>query len=146
MNLELSHVSNALTYKVVGGLASYFDTAAEYSAGRATSADILRTIMTGQYQLWVLLDRDSNRMHGFFVTEFRNYPQRRMLVVQHVVLDAHLMALIEGKMQDVAAAYARENGCAGVEFVGRPGWKKHAEQNGYTLRSVTYEKMFEEKS
>ena|ERR1035437_6020355 len=146
MNLELSHVPNALTYKVVGGLATYFDTAAEYSAGRATAADILRTIMTGQYQLWVVFDKDSKKMHGFFVTEFRSYPQKKILVIQHVVLDAHLMVLVESKMQEMAVAYAQDNGCAGIEFIGRPGWKKHAEQNGYTLRSVVYEKMFEAKS
>jgi hypothetical protein len=47
-------------------------------------------------------------------------------------------------MQSYAEDYAVRAGCKGIEFVGRPGWKKHAEKYGYTAQSVTYQRFFEQ--
>ena len=51
---------------------------------------------------------------------------------------------INDKMQSIAEQIAKNNGCAGIEFVGRPGWKQTARQYGYAVQSVTYQKFFEE--
>jgi hypothetical protein len=144
MNLEMSLVLVEHVHKVVGGLAGYFDTAAEHSAGRMNASDILRLVMTGQFQLWVVFDKDTARMHGFFATEIRDYPQVKMLVLQHVVLDEHLFSQIAARMVEMFIAYAKDVGCAGVEFTGRPGWKRIAEALGLKTRAVVYERMITE--
>jgi len=146
MNLELSAVPISHVHQVVGGLTEYFETAAKWSSGRCTAADILLLIMKGQYQLWIVFDKDAGVLHGFFVTELRDYPQQRMFVVQHVVVDPHLFGLVESRMEALFTQYAKDTGCAGGEFIGRPGWKKRAAKLGFTVRAVVYEKMIDEVS
>jgi hypothetical protein len=53
------------------------------------------------------------------------------------------MELVEDEMQDKAAQFAKSVGCAGIEFVGRPGWRKTANKYGYEVQSVMYQKFFE---
>jgi hypothetical protein len=66
-----------------------------------------------------------------------------MLVIQYAAMLPNKMAQIEPLMQEYAKTYAVDAGCKGIEFVGRPGWKKHAEKYGYTAQSVTYQRFFE---
>ena len=143
--LEITVVPVEHVPRVVGGLSSFLDIAAARSTGRTSAADILRMILTGQYLLWVLFNKGTMKMHGMFVTEIVNYPQRRMLVAQHVVVEDHLMSAVEGRVETLACAYAKDIGCHGIEFVGRPGWRRYAKDNGYIMRAVVYEKMFEAK-
>jgi hypothetical protein len=49
----------------------------------------------------------------------------------------------EELMQDIAARFAKDAGCAGIEFVGRPGWRATANKYGYEVQSVMYQKFFE---
>lgn len=143
MSLEISAVPVNYVHKVVGGLAEKFEIAAQRSTGRCTAADILRLIMTGAYQLWVVFDKDTRAMHGFFVTELRDYPQQRIFVVQHVVIDSHKFSEVEDRMAVLFTQYAKDMNSAGIEFVGRAGWKKTAAKLGFTARAVVYEKMFD---
>jgi hypothetical protein len=53
------------------------------------------------------------------------------------------MELVEDEMQDKAAQFAKDMGCTGIEFVGRPGWRKTANKYGYEVQSVMYQKFFE---
>jgi hypothetical protein len=54
------------------------------------------------------------------------------------------MDVISDRMHATAEQFAKAAGCAGVEFVGRPGWRKTANEYGYAVQSVTYQKFFEE--
>jgi hypothetical protein len=55
------------------------------------------------------------------------------------------MDLISTKMHETAEKFARDAGCAGVEFIGRPGWRNVAKEQGYEVQSVVYQKFFKEK-
>ena len=116
---------------------------AERSRGRSTVDDILRFLFSGEMALWVVFDQETQEAHGHFVTEVKQYPQRKMLVIQFAAMLPNQMNQIEDMMQKYAEDYAKQVGCQGIEFVGRPGWKKHAERYGYTAQSVTYQRFFE---
>jgi hypothetical protein len=47
--------------------------------------------------------------------------------------------------KDLLDRFAKDAGCAGVEFVGRPGWRKQANKYGYSIQSVMYQKLFEDR-
>ena len=145
MKLDLSIVPYDLLHRVVKDLHPFLETAAQYSKGRSSAADIVRACFTGNYQLWVVVDENTT-FHGFFATEIKVYPRTKMLCIQHCVIEPHLMDEIEPMMQKMAEDFAKENGCAGIEFVGRPGWKKHALHYGYKAISVCYQRYFEEKT
>jgi hypothetical protein len=67
-----------------------------------------------------------------------------MLTVQYCAMKPWTMDLISDQMHSIAEQFAKSAGCAGVEFVGRPGWRKTANEYGYAVQSVMYQKFFEE--
>lgn len=140
MNMQISFVPFGTVVSVISGLVGYFYTAAKWSRGRANPDDIIRACLNGVYQLWVV--HDDTKLYGFFATEVKQYPQVKMLCVQHCVIEPNRMAEVEDQMQTIAERYAKDSGCAGIEFVGRPGWKRHAGKYGYKTQSVMYQRFF----
>jgi len=99
--------------------------------------------LIGRYALWVVFDTHSQQPVGFFATEVVQYPQCKLLCIQHCVIDPHYMASVEPRMEELATDFAKNSGCVGIEFVGRPGWRKYSKENGYASHSVVYQKFFE---
>ena len=48
---------------------------------------------------------------------------------------------VDDQMQTLAHDVAVKSGCAGIEFVGRPGWRSVAKKHGYAVQSVVYQKF-----
>lgn len=109
--------------------------------GRVTADDLLRFALNGTMQLWVV--HEDGVAHGHVMTEIKQYPQCKMLTIQYCAMGTGTLAQIEDEMQHVAAQFAVDTGCAGIEFVGRPGWRDTAKKYGYTVQSVMYQKFFE---
>jgi hypothetical protein len=123
-------------------LLPYFAMWAVWSGGRATVDDILRIVLTGQAQLWAVSDEDGT-IKGQLVTEVKQYPRCKMFVVQYCAMETGTMDAVQDLMQYLAEQAARSAGCAGIEFIGRPGWRQTARNYGYTRESVSYQKFFE---
>lgn len=113
----------------------------EWARGRVTADDLLRFVVTGTMHLWVV--HEDNVAHGHVITEIKQYPQCKMLTIQYCAMTPGTLELVEDEMQDVAARFAKDAGCAGIEFVGRPGWRDTAKKYGYSVQSVMYQKFFE---
>lgn len=118
---------------------------AELTTGRLTAEDLIKLVRDGIYQLWVVFDTDerSLKTHGIVLTELKQYPRKKFLCIQHCTGR-------QGSLQDsgvdtiaILEKFALDEGCAGVEFVGRFGWERFAERNLYVKRSVVYQKIFE---
>jgi hypothetical protein len=144
MSLDITLVPPGLIHKTVGSISKYVEKAAEASSGRSSPDDIYKAFFTGAYQLWLVLDKEELIVHGFFATEVKQYPQYKMLVVQHSVIEPNRMHEVEDRMQELAGIFAKSSGCKGIEFVGRHGWRRHAEKYGYRTSSVVYHRFFEE--
>jgi len=143
MTLNISLIQCGRIAETIPAIFPYLMESAERSRGRATVDDILRFLFSGEMALWVVFDEETQEAHGHFVTEIKQYPQCKMLVIQYAAMTPNYMAEIEDLMQRYAEEYARQVGCRGIEFVGRPGWKKHAERYGYKAQSVMYQRFFE---
>jgi hypothetical protein len=142
MNLNISLIPYGALAKAVVAIMPYIEESAERSRGRSSVDDILKFLFTGQMALWVVYDEDDLEAHGHFITEVKKYPQFSMLVIHYAAMLSNKMEQIEYLMQEYAQDYAVKAGCSGIEFVGRPGWKKHATKYGYQAQSVTYQKFF----
>ena len=138
MNMTL--VPNGQVAQLIPALWPYLATSEEWTHGRAKVDDILRFILTGQMQLWV--GHEDNEIYGHVITEVKAYPRCKMLVVQYCAGEPNHMQYVEDQMYDLLDRFAKDAGCAGIEFVGRPGWRKSAGSHGYTVQSVTYQKFF----
>lgn len=140
--MDISLVAPGQIVAVAARILPYLQVSAEWSAGRSSVDDIIRFVLNGGMHLWAVYD--DNGVHGHLVTEIKQYPQAKFLTIQYCAMEPGTMAAVEDKMQEYAERFARDAGCTGIEFVGRPGWRKTANQYGYELHSVTYQKIFKD--
>mgnify|MGYP003349989403 CR=1 FL=1 len=143
MKLEIAFIQYGSIAGTIPAILPYLAESSKRSRGRVSVDDILRFLFSGEMQLWVVFDSDTQEAHGHFITEVKQYPQCKMLVIQYAAMTPNHMVEIEDLMQQYAKDYAVRAGCNGIEFIGRPGWKKHAEHYGYTAQSVMYQRFFE---
>ena len=139
MKISVVPVSQLLS--VIPALMPYLEESAKWSRGRAIPEDIVRFLLNGQMLLLAVHDDDS--IYGHVVCEVKAYPQCKMLTVQYCAGEPHHMEFVEDEMYALLDNLAMQAGAAGIEFVGRPGWKKSAQSHGYEVQSVTYQKFFE---
>jgi hypothetical protein len=144
MNLELSLVPLGHISKTIPSILDYLEKSESWSKGRSTVDDIVRFILVGQMQLWVVFSKDEQKIYGHLITEIKQYPQLKMLVIQYCCVEPHHMQYVEEQMQVTAEIFAKDYGCAGIELVGRLGWGKKLEKYGYTPKNIVYERFFKE--
>lgn len=142
--MRASLVPPGMVSGVIPALLPYLKESEKWARGRATVDDILRFVLTGQMQLWI--GHEENTIYGHVVTEIKEYPQCKMLVVQYCAGEPNHMQYVDDEIFDLLDRFAKDTGCSGVEFVGRPGWRKQAEKYGFEVRSVMYQKFFKEET
>ena len=140
MNINLIPIGQVAG--VVPALLPYLIKSQEWTKGRAVVDDILRFILNGQMQLWIA--HEEGKVYGHVITEIKDYPRFKMLTVQYCAGEEDHMQYAEDEMFSLLDRFAKDAGCAGVEFVGRPGWRKQANKYGYSIQSVMYQKFFKE--
>jgi hypothetical protein len=114
--------------------------AAERTGGRTDAAEIIRAVLNGTFVLWVALDA-AGVLEGHFVTEVRQYPKCKMFVVHHCAMRPGSMEAFDAAMHPLVEEVARSAGCAGIEFMGRRGWRAHARKHGFTSEMTVFQKM-----
>ncbi len=144
MKLDLSLVPPGHLTEVLPGLLPYLNESAIWTRGRSNIDDIVRFVINGEMHLWVVFDPEGRRIFGHVITEVKTYPQCKMLCVQYCCIEPHNMELIEDRMQELAERFAKDAGCSGIEFIGRPGWGKHMKKYGYEVQSVSYQRFFKD--
>lgn len=145
MNLDISLVPYGQISYLVPSLIKYFQESEGWAKGRANVDDIVRFALTGQMQLWAVYDpEDNDTIHGYVMTEIKQYPRSKMFVIQYCAMNPNHMQYVEDIMHNTADKFAQDAGCAGIEFYGRPGWEPHVKKRGYTVKTVVFEKHFDE--
>lgn len=144
MNLRVSLVPQGRIAYVIPDILGYLHKSETWTAGRATVDDILRFLLTGQMMLWAVYNPEDKAVYGYNITEVKEYPQCKMLVVQYSAGEPHYMQFVDAEMHDTLERFAKDAGCAGIEAFGRPGWEPHLKQHGFTTKTVVYEKFFGE--
>lgn len=139
--MNISLVPHGAVTGLIPSLLPHLRTSAQWTRGRATVDDIMHMVLSGQMHLWAV--HDPQQIHGHVITEIKVYPQCKMLTIQYCAMNPGTLEQVEDTMQDVAARFAKDAGCAGIEFVGRPGWRTTAKKYGYEVQSVMYQKFFE---
>jgi hypothetical protein len=142
--MRASLVPLGMVSSVIPALLPYLAESEKWSRGRASVDDILRFVLSQQMQLWVV--HEENTIYGHVVTEIKEYPRCKMLVVQYCAGESNHMQYVDDEIFDLLDRFAKDAGCTGIEFVGRPGWRKQAEKYGFEVRSVMYQKFFKEET
>jgi hypothetical protein len=113
-----------------------------WTKSRACVDDIVKFVLTGQMQLWLIFDPETNATPGYFITEVKQYPQVKMLVVQYCAAEIGMLNEVFEDSMNILERFAKDAECIGIEFFGRPGWGPHAKKHGYMTKTVVYEKYF----
>ena len=142
--MRIALIPPGMVADTIPQLLPYLKKSQEWTKGRVTVDNILKFVLDGQMQLWV--GHEEGKIYGHVITEIKQYPQCRMLVVQYCAGEPSHMKHVDDEMFDLLDRFAMDAGCSGVEFVGRPGWRKQAEKYGFEVRSVMYQKFFKEKT
>lgn len=141
MNIQIGLVPHGQLTFWIASLYKYLKKSEAWTRGRATADDIVRFIYTGQMNLWVF--HVDGQAVGQMITEIKQYPRVKCLVMQYCAGESHYMQYCEDKMHEILESYAKDAGCKMIEFIGRPGWKKTALGHGYVVESSVYEKYLE---
>lgn len=98
--------------------------------------EIINDIRTGEKDLWVVLK--CGKIVAFIVVEIiTTYTNKKRLIICHFggKLDNYVRAGL-----DRIDSYARENGIAQIQFMGRKGWRKMVAAHGYRVVMMDYRK------
>jgi len=138
--MEIALVPVGHVSRFIPALMPYLELSEKWSNGRALVDDILQFVFSGQMQLWI--GYDEKKVYGHYITEVKTYPRCKMLCVQYCAGETGIMEQLEEKGFDVLERFAQDAGCAGVEFIGRPGWRKSTKAHGFEVQDVVYQKFF----
>lgn len=107
----------------------------QYTYGRFELEDILTAITDHDHQLWVAFDEE--RDYGAVVTNFMEYPRKKY--VNLVFAGGFDLYRWKGAMLELLQHWAYDNGCDGIELIGRPGWSKIFKHDDYKQIGCVFE-------
>jgi hypothetical protein len=140
MILEFSLVPYGLLTSTLHTLGVYLQKSELWTKGRASIDDIVGFLYRGQMQLWAAYDPETNAVYGYVITEIKQYPAMKVLVMQYIAGESHIMNSVQDKVHETLERYAVDAGCKAIEAFGRPGWRPNMKKHGYTTETVIYEK------
>lgn len=128
MNISLAKVSVENRHAVMPQLKPFIEKMAKHTLGRQNGADIAIDMMQPTRQLWVLHETDSLNIVGYIVTRIDEHAQARHLVLVNCGGKRGTLDAVFNQFFGIIEDFARANGCDGIEFLGRPGWKPFAKK------------------
>lgn len=108
----------------------------EISRAGQYPVDVLTAIQLGSMQLW-----DFNEGQAFCVTEVQHFSRYSQLLIFLVGGEYAPDWFLIGCQH--LEAFARENNCAHLAFIGRPGWQKYAKVCGFKSQQISMRKELE---
>jgi hypothetical protein len=145
MAYAVSLVPFGYLHAVLPQLSAQLQKSEFWTNGRASVDDIIRFLYNGHMQLWIA-HVDGQQFLGYVITEIKEYPRCKMLVMQYCAGDTGSLEDVGDLVFETLERYAKDAGCSGIEFFGRPGWTPHAKKHGCTVQTVVYEKYFGERT
>lgn len=130
-------------YEVVPSIIGFLKKSEPWTKDRATVDDLLGFLFSGKMQLWVVYNPVDMEIHGYLITENKEYPRKKMLVIHYCAGNFGSLENSEQDVHEKIEQFAKYSGCSGIEFFGRPGWRNNAKKHGYSVQTVVYEKHFD---
>jgi hypothetical protein len=97
------------------------------TSGRFITSDVYRSVSEDGYLLWIAVVDD--KVVGAVVTFFMNYPRKKYLNVQFC--GGNDLKAWKDLMFNTLQSFAADNGCDGLEAMGRSGWEGVFKDRGY---------------
>jgi len=142
MSYAVTYIPYGQISYVLPSLVGNLEKSELWTKGRANIDDIVKFLYTQYMQLWAVHDPDLQVLHGYVITEIKQYPKCKMLVMQYSAGDEGVLEGSGDLVFETLEKFAKDEGCNGIEFFGRPGWRNHARKHGCTSSMTVFEKFF----
>ena len=110
--------------------------AVETSNGRYSLNDLLKEIYESDQQLWICYDGDPIEYRSICTTKMQEYPKCKLLGIVYASGDD--MESWRDPLLDVLERFALDNGCSGLEMIGRRGWERVLKSRRWNVESQIY--------
>lgn len=110
----------------------------EVADGRTSELQIYEDALQRKHLLWIAIDDAmDNRIIGFATSKINSYPKRRLLSVEY--LGGEDFESWMDALQETFCNFARDQGCDGIEAIGRIGWERMLKKIGWVKRLILVE-------
>lgn len=107
---------------------------------RRCATQFLLDLMKNFEMLWVVMN-DDGKIVGFCTSAITKYDSVKLLQVR--MLGGDFFSEWIDDMHERLETFAKDNGCDGLELIGRRGWVRKLERFGWREAFVTVEKRFD---
>ena len=139
---EVSLVPTNKVTKVWDRIEPLVDKVIPYTYGRMLTVDVLHSLITNQYHLWIIYKDDKDKWDGeveaIAITEFMKYPRRTVLLINFISGDK-LDDWVK-ELDKVLIKFSKESGCDFLEACGRTGWERKVKKIGWQKKFTIVER------
>jgi hypothetical protein len=126
--MHISLVPKEFIPEVWPSIVGYVERATKYTFGKYEPEDVFNLLMEYGYPLWIAFD--DTGIKGAVVTRFVEYPRKKYLFLEFCGGNDGFNW--KDEMLSTLRSWANDNGCDGIEGMGRAGWKRVFAKDGYT--------------
>ena len=134
---EVSLVPTNEITKVWDRIEPLVDKVIPYTYGRMLTVDVLHSLITNQYHLWIIY-KDEKEIEAIAITEFMKYPRKTVLLINFISGD-NLDKWIK-ELDKTLVKFSKESGCDFLEACGRAGWERKVTKLGWIKKFTIVEK------
>jgi hypothetical protein len=98
---------------------------------------ILEFLKSGHMQLWLVINKEDNKVLCVCVTEIREYPKFKVCDIRIATGEQYKLWF---NYMDQICEWAKSNGCKKMEIFARPGWERIFKNKGFTKTHVQIER------
>ncbi len=139
---EVSLVPTNEITKVWDRIEPLVDKVIPYTYGRMLTVDVLHSLITNQYHLWIIYKDDKDKWDGeveaIAITEFMKYPRKTVLLINFISGD-NLDDWVK-ELDKVLVKFSKESGCDFLEACGRTGWERKVKKIGWQKKFTIVER------
>ena len=139
---EVSLVPTNEITKVWDRIEPLVDKVIPYTYGRMLTVDVLHSLITNQYHLWIIYKDDKDKWDGeveaIAITEFMKYPRKTVLLINFISGD-NLDDWVK-ELDKVLIKFSKESGCDFLEACGRTGWERKVKKIGWQKKFTIVER------
>lgn len=134
---NLTNVPQEYVYSVWDSVSPLLNNAIQEGGNRWSLQSVREDINSGKQQLWIAYD-ENDKIVVAFTTSVDTYPNRTVL--SYMFLGGSELLKNADKVDKAVCEFAILSGCDGIDIVGRTGFKRVGQANGYKLSGTWYYK------
>lgn len=138
IDVKVVYVPTLLLDLIKTELLELFDALDDISFGKQTSDDLFNQSKQNKHVTWCILYNDN--IIGVATTEVKRYPRLTSFFVTHISVAENIFKDFRIEFKNFFEDTGKKFECDILEFMGRPGWKRWTDPEGFSNNLYVYRK------